>query len=228
MARTRTCAWHGARRQRRARCARRRGIEGDRVVQVGTDLPDSPGCRGRRRHRARVHSRLRQRAQPAWGSLQQDGSGASDLAPSRDHGGLRRDPVARSVRRASRRLRRRPWRFGGRPGGVRPPRRRPRPPGRARRGAERPELRRRPQPAHSGRGSANVRCRCPAGPAARADGRGDVRRRARHPDRADLPARPLRPDRRAGRCAGSSAGMAAPTSRTCAARATSSWSARRS
>jgi N-acyl-D-amino-acid deacylase len=54
------------------------GIEGDRVVQVG-DLPDAPGAAVIDADGAAVVPGLVNMLSHAWGSLQTDGSGASDL-----------------------------------------------------------------------------------------------------------------------------------------------------
>jgi N-acyl-D-amino-acid deacylase len=55
------------------------GIERDRVVVVGTDLPDSPGAREIDATGLAVTPGFINVLSHAWGSLQVDGSGASDL-----------------------------------------------------------------------------------------------------------------------------------------------------
>ena len=55
------------------------GIEGDRVVQVGTDLPDAPGAEVVDATGLAVTPGFVNVLSHAWGSLQRDGSGASDL-----------------------------------------------------------------------------------------------------------------------------------------------------
>lgn len=55
------------------------GIEGDRVVQVGTDLPDAPGAEVLNAADRAVTPGFINVLSHAWASLQRDGSGASDL-----------------------------------------------------------------------------------------------------------------------------------------------------
>jgi N-acyl-D-amino-acid deacylase len=55
------------------------GIEGDRVVQIDTDLPDAPGAEVVDATGLAVTPGFVNVLSHAWGSLQQDSSGASDL-----------------------------------------------------------------------------------------------------------------------------------------------------